>query len=405
MSVEVFFNTALKAHNAGSDLSFLSPALAESVRAYHTTFSEYRPTPLVSLPALAKKLGLKNMLVKDESQRFGLNAFKVLGGSYAMARYLAGRLGLDEKALSRAAVSSPEAKARAGDITFITTTDGNHGRGVAWTARELGYRCIVRMPKGSEEVRVNNIRAEGADCTVTDLNYDDTVRMTWDMAQKNGYVMMQDTAWQGYEEIPTWIMQGYMTLALEALEAMRAADTMPTHCFLQSGVGSFPGAVVGCLVAALGKDAPNFIIVEPHQANCIYMSAKAGDGKPHKVSGDLHSIMAGLACGEPNTVSWPLLRDYSTAFVSCPDYIAANGMRMLAAPLPGDRPLVSGESGAVSTGLVQWFMQHPDAEAQRQKLGLGPDSTVFCISTEGDTAPHVYRNIVWFGACPDTSLL
>ncbi len=401
MSIRVHLNRFCKKPGNGADLSTLVPAVAETVRAFHATFTEYQPTPLVHLPGLAAELGLKNLFVKDESKRFGLNAFKVLGGSYAMGRYLAQKIDLPLQKLGRAALDSAEARAKAGPVTFITTTDGNHGRGLAWTARELGHKCIVFMPKGSEKIRQDNILAEGAQCTVTEMNYDETVRMTWNLAQEKGYVMVQDTAWDGYEEIPTWIMQGYMTLATEALEQLLSFNTMPTHCFLQAGVGSFAGAVVGSLSAALGDKAPKFIIVEPHAANCLYTSALAGNGKPHNVTGDLQTLMAGLACGEPNTISWEILRDYSTAFISCPDYVAANGMRILAAPRRGDTPIVSGESGAVTTGTVQWLMQHPAAEAQRQALGLGPDSSVLLISTEGDTAPEVYKNVVWCGAHPD----
>ncbi len=398
MSIWLHMNPSRKAAGKGADLSALSPENAEKVRRFHTTFKEYKPTPLTALPNLARNLGLKNFFIKDESHRFGLNAFKVLGGSYAMGRYLAGKLGRPIDTVTRDQLCSPETRKKTGDITFITTTDGNHGRGLAWTARELGYKAIVFMPKGSVQIRVDNILAEGAQCTVTEFNYDDAVRMSWDLAQKNGYVMVQDTAWDGYEEIPTWIMQGYMTLALEALEQMKAAKAMPTHCFVQAGVGSFAGAVVGYLSAALGKDAPQFIVVEPHQANCIYKSAVAGDGKPHNVTGDLNTLMAGLACGEANTISWGILRDYCTAYISCPDYIAANGMRILAAPLKGDAPVVSGESGAVTTGIVQWLMQSPAACAQRDALGLGKDSSVLVISSEGDTAPDVYKDVVWFGA-------
>lgn len=397
-------NPKRKVAGQGADLSALSSVNAIKVRNFHATFKEYEPTPLTSLPNLANELGLKNILIKDESHRFGLNAFKVLGASFAMGSFLANKLGRPIEELTRDELCSPETKAKTGDITFITTTDGNHGRGLAWTARELGYKAIVFMPKGSVQIRVDNILAEGAKCTVTDLNYDEAVRMSWALAQKHGYIMVQDTAWEGYEEIPTWIMQGYMTLAFEALEQMKAADTLPTHCFLQAGVGSFAGAVTGYLTAALGAQAPKFIIVEPHRANCIYTSAVAADGKPHSVTGDLNTLMAGLACGEPNTISWEILRDYAAAYISSPDYIAANGMRILAAPLKNDPTIVSGESGAATTGIIQWLMQNPAARAQREILGLDKNSTVLAISTEGDTAPNVYRDVVWFGDHSDEDL-
>ena len=383
------------------DVADFSPAVAQRVRAFHASFSQYCPTPLVALPGLAGQLGLKSVCVKDESKRFGLNAFKVLGGSYAVARCLAERLNLPEQGLTKSQLHNTAASTAADNITFISTTDGNHGRGLAWTARELGYPCIIYMPKGSEPTRRDNILALGAQCTITDRNYDDTVRMSWNMAQEKGYVMVQDTAWEGYEQIPAWIMQGYLTLAAEILEQMQTASIRPTHCFLQAGVGSFAAAVAAFLVAVMGSDAPRIIIVEPHAANCFYQSAIAGDGKAHAVGGSLQTLMAGLACGEPSTLAWSILKDYTTAFMSCPDYMAANGMRMLAAPVQGDQPIVSGESGAAGAGALHWLMCHPAAADQRETLGLNAEASVLLISTEGDTVPHIYRSIVWQGAHSD----
>ncbi len=405
MSVRMYINPARKAAGEGTDLSPLSVEKAQKVRYFHNTFHEYAPTPLTRLPGLARALGLGSILVKDESFRFGLNAFKVLGGSYAIGHFLADRLGRDIDTLSCEELCSPAVRKKTGNITFISTTDGNHGRGVAWTAHQLGQKAIIYMPKGSAQSRVDNIRSLGAECRVTELNYDDTVRLSWQRAQQENYVMVQDTAWDGYETIPTWIMQGYMTLALEALEQMRGMDVLPTHVFLQAGVGSFAGSIAGFLISALGEKAPKIIIVEPHKANCIYTSAVARDAKPHSVKGALDTLMAGLACGEANTVSWGILRDYATAYISCPDFIAANGMRILGAPCKGDPQIISGESGAVTTGILQWLMQHPAAQTQRDAIGLNGDSTALLISTEGDTSPITYRNIVWFGACAAEDIL
>ncbi len=388
----------------GADVADFSPTAAQRVRSFHASFSQYQPTPLVDLPGLAASLGIKNVCVKDESHRFGLNAFKVLGGSYAVARCLAERMQLPADGLVRGMLDAPAARAAAGQITFISTTDGNHGRGLAWTARELGYPCIIYMPKGSDKTRQNNIQAQGAQCSITDLNYDDTVRMSWNLARKKGYVMVQDTAWDGYEQIPAWIMQGYLTLAAEILEQLHWLNVRPSHCFLQAGVGSFAAAVAAFLVAAMGENAPRFIVVEPHAADCFYRSALAGDGKAHAVEGDLQTLMAGLACGEPSSLAWNILKDYSTAFMSCPDYMAANGMRMLAAPIKGDQPIVSGESGAAGAGALHWLMCNPAATDQREALSLNADASVLLISTEGDTVPHIYRRIVWQGAYADEEL-
>jgi diaminopropionate ammonia-lyase len=397
-TVDFYANPKKTAPGGGAPLADFSPAAAAKVMAFHRSFHEYAPTPLVRLSGLAKKLGLANILVKDESKRFGLNAFKVLGGSYAIGRILAERLNRPIESLSREELASEAIRKRLGDITFVTATDGNHGRGVAWTAQQLGQKAVVFMPKGSAEIRAKNIRATGAECHITEYNYDDSVRLADKYANEHGGIMVQDTAWEGYEDIPRWIMQGYMTLAVEAVEQMRAMGIeKPTHLFLQAGVGSFAGAALGYMAVALGNDLPVTTIVEPHIANCILRSLKATDGAPKIVTGEMQTIMAGLACGEPSTISWGVLRDYSDAGISCPDYIAANGMRILAAPVPGDTPVVSGESGAVTTGMVEWLMRTPEGHGIAAKLGLTADSTIMLVSTEGDTSPELYRDIVWHG--------
>jgi len=399
---EFYLNKNLKKPGAGADLSVLNFDVAKKVSDFHKSFSEYQITPLVDLKALAADFGLGKLWVKDESHRFGLNAFKVLGGAYAIGRYLADKLGCDISELSREKLASPEVRAKIGQITFTSTTDGNHGRGVAWTAQQLGQKAIIYMPKGSAQIRVDNILATGAECYVTDMNYDDTVRMTDAKAKENGWVVVQDTAWEGYTEIPTWIMQGYMTLAVEALEQIKAlGEERPTHLFLQAGVGSFSGAALGFVAAALGDQCPVTTIVEPRKADCIYQSAVAADGQPHNVTGEMNTLMAGLACGEPSTISWGILRDYATAYVSMHDFYAANGMRILAAPLRGDQPIVSGESGAAPMGALQHIMANPKAAELKKALGLNEKSKVLLISTEGDTAPEIYRDVVWFGKFAD----
>jgi len=391
-------NPALKTPATGVSLAFLARKTAEKARDYHRSFAPYAPTPLVALPGLARVLGVSRVFVKDESYRFGLNAFKVLGASYAIGCYLAEKLGEDISDLTFERLCSPEVRQHLGQITFTTATDGNHGRAVAWAARQLGHKAVIYMPKGSDPTRLENIRSHGAEASITDLNYDDAVRLSYRMAREHGWVIVQDTAWEGYEDIPTWIMQGYATLALEALEQLGSQGiAQPTHLFLQAGVGSYAGGVLGFLASELGDTRPITAIVEPERADCIYQSALAGDGKPHKVGGDLNTLMAGLACGEPNTISWEILRDYAHGYISCPDWIAANGMRILAAPVRGDRPVVSGESGAVTCGILEYIMARPEGAAIRKALNLNSASTVLLVSTEGDTSPGIYREIVWHG--------
>lgn len=378
----------------GFCLDFLSETEGNKIRAFHQTFPMYRPTPLAHLPETAAFLGLEDVYVKDESYRFGLNAFKVLGGSYAIGKLLAEQLGMDISQISYDFLVSPETKKRLGDITFITATDGNHGRGVAWTAAQLGMQSVVYMPKGTAPERLRNIRALGSDASIIDGNYDDAVRLANAQAQKNGWILVQDTAWDGYEDIPTHIMQGYCTMGLEAISQL---PEKPTHIFLQCGVGSMAAAIAGLFASLYGKDRPIVTIVEPTKADCMYRTAQANDGKLHFVTGAMDTIMAGLACGEPCSIAWKVLRDYADHFVVCPDYAAAKGMRILGNPLGRDDRVVSGESGASAFGCVAEIMTDPALSEIREKLGLNKQSRVLFFSTEGATDTENYRAIVWDG--------
>ena len=381
---------------------FLGLDTARKVNQYHKSFPMYEMTPLRELKGLAGKLGVKDIYVKDESFRFGLNAFKVLGGSYAIGNYIAKKLSKDISELPFDKMVSKEVKDELGEITFISATDGNHGRGVAWTAHQLGQKCVIYMPKGSSSERLENIKAEGADASITEFNYDDAVRLASKNADENGWVLVQDTSWDGYEEIPTYIMQGYTTLAYEIYEQL--GGKKPTHVFLQAGVGSFASAVTGFLADVYGEDRPVITIVEPNEAACIFKTMKAADDKIHPVTGDMRTIMAGLACGEPVTVGIDILRDYADFFVSCPDYVAADGMRVLAAPVKGDEKIVSGESGASAFGLGFEVMTDTSLSEWKDKLGIDENSVILFISTEGDTDKENYEQIVWHGAYqkPDT---
>ena len=375
---------------------------ALKARSFHQSFSEYRQTPLADLQALAKYLQVASIHVKDESYRFGLNAFKVLGGSYAIGNYIAKKLGVSIRDLSYEKLISREVEERLGQITFVTATDGNHGRGIAWTANRLGQKSVVYMPKGSALERLSNIQALGADASITALNYDDTVRRAKEDAEKYGWVLVQDTAWEGYEEIPGWIMEGYTTMAAEAMEQLKGEK--PTHVFLQAGVGAMAGAICGYFAYLYGdEERPVITIVEPDQADCIYRTAKANDGRLHFVTGDMHSIMAGLCCGEPCSIAWDVLRDHADHFISMPDYVAAEGMRILGNPLEGDPRVVSGESGAATLGFVAEVLRNPDLAELKDRLGLNEDSRILCFSTEGDTDKANYRRIVLDGLYPGRS--
>jgi len=393
-----FYITDIPKAKEGSDVkAFLSVDHGKNVIDYHRSFPAYRETPLADLKELADELGLAGMYVKDESYRFGLNAFKVLGGSYSIGQWMAQKLGLKENELTYEKLTDPETKKKLGDLTFVTATDGNHGRGVAWTARELGQKAVIYMPKGSAEERLHNIRAEGAEASITDMNYDEAVRLANKMGDEKGWIMVQDTAWEGYEKIPRWIMQGYATMAFEATEQL--GNDVPTHVFLQAGVGSLAGAVSGLLTNYYGDKKPIITIVEPNKADCIYKTAAAKDNKLHFVTGDMDTIMAGLACGEPNQIGWDVITECDEYAVSCPDWVAAEGMRVLGNTVGVDPKVVSGESGAVTAGLVAAVMTRPDLKWLKEELKLDENSKVLCFSTEGDTDRQNYRRIVWDGYC------
>ena len=366
--------------------------------AFHRSMPAYAPTPLLCLNRLASALGVGSIYVKDESRRFGLKAFKVLGGAYAMARHIAERLGEDIAQLPFAVMTSAAVRQKIGEVVFATTTDGNHGRGVAWTARQLQQKAVVYMPQGSSPERLNAIRAEGAQAEIVDMNYDAAVRLMAERARQHGWQVVQDTAWAGYEKIPLWIMQGYGTLMLEVFQQLH--EVPPTHIIVPAGVGSLAAAVQATVTAAYAAERPKVIVAEARAADCLYRSALGQSGEAVAVEGDLATVMAGLSCGEANTIAWKILRDYTDAFASCPDYVATRGMRILASPLPGDPAVVSGESGAVTLGLLSLLMQPPALAAEREALGLDASSRVLAISSEGDTDPQRYRDIVWDGEIP-----
>ena len=372
---------------------------AQKVRSFHQSFDEYSITPLVQLNALAQELGVQGIYVKDESYRFGLNAFKVLGGSYAIAREIGSRLGLAEEELSLPRLLQQDVQERLGKLTFVTATDGNHGRGVAWTAQRLGHKAVVFMPKGTAAERLENIRKLGAEASITDYNYDDSVRLARKYAAEHNGIVVQDTSWEGYEDVPLHIMQGYTTIGAEIVEQLAAYGAVkPTHVFLQAGVGAMAGAMVGFIADYYKEERPIITIVEPNEADCLYRTALANDGRLHIVEGELASIMAGLCCGEPCNIGWQQLAAYADNFVAMPDKVAALGMRVLGNPIGSDTAVVSGESGAAGLGLAVAALREHELAQLKASLRLDAESVVLCLSTEGATDVANYRRIMWEGA-------
>lgn len=397
-------NRILFAPNTGKNREFapetalFSREETEKVYRFHRSMgSKYNETPLVCLDAFAKRAGLKKFFVKDESRRGTLKAFKLLGGAYAVANSICKLLGVSINDIDFKYLKSDEVKAKLGELTFAAASDGNHGKSVAWAANEFNQKSIVYMPKGTVQDRIDAIESLGGTVVVSDYSYDWCVSEVNRLAGEKGWEVVPDTASEGDREVPTWVMQGYSTMATEAIAQL--GETVPTHVFLQTGVGSMAAAMTGVIVNHYRENCPKIYTLEPHQAACYYQSGIAGDGEPRSVEGDLNSIMAGLSCGVPNPISWAIIRNFADGFFSLGDVLTANGMRILGNPLDGDARVVAGESGAIGTGFIDYIMRHEKDLAA--KIGLSKDSVVLVFSTEGDTDTKNYRDIVWYGKYAD----
>ncbi|MDD4734591.1 MAG: diaminopropionate ammonia-lyase [Kiritimatiellae bacterium] len=382
-------------------LRLLPQGITSVARQFHRQLDGYRMSPLKNLASLAAMIGVGGIWVKDESERLALNSFKVLGGSFALYQFLRKQLNIRDRELTVTELKSEKVRAQLGDITFATATDGNHGRGVAWAAMELGFKCVVYVHERTSKPRIRAIEAYGAQVKVISGTYDDAVRMINIDAKANGWQVISDTSWEGYEDIPLWVMQGYTTLLAEAQEQLSAQGiTHPTHVFVQAGVGALAASVIGYYSKLFGKDRPITIVVEPDKAACLFESARIADGKPHSVGGNLNTIMAGLACGDPSPIAWSILDHCADFFLSCPDYVAAKGMRVYGVPLHDDPFIISGESGAVTLGALMFAAETDTLADLKKKMKLDSSSQVLLINTEGNTDPELFRRIVWEGGDP-----
>ncbi len=373
----------------GKGPAFLSPFETAAVQAFHEALPEYARTALVPLPELAESLGIKAAFIKDESTRFGLKAFKGLGGSYAVFRAVCDRLGLDYRETTFSDLQSADVHRQIAALHFVTATDGNHGKGVAWAAAKIGCQAHVYLPKGSAAARAQAIRDIGnSEAVITEWGYDDTVRYAAKLADKHDWVLIQDTSWPGYEDTPRTIIQGYTTMCREASEQLEELGLAPTHVFLHAGVGAMAGGVLGWLRNRYPDSDLTAAIVEPTEAACVFESVAAADGKMHPAEGSGRTIMAGLNCGEVCPLTWPILLRQADAWFSCPDEVAVQGMRYL-----NRAGVISGESGAVTAGLASLMAQDAFADVKKA-LKLNRDSVLLLFSTEGDTDPEAYREIV-----------
>ena len=369
------------------DAEMLSLAAAADVEQQLARRPDHRPTPLHALPALAGELGLAGVFVKDEGYRLGLGSFKALGGSYAVIRLVVEEA---ERRLGRSIdpdeLEEPEVRAIAAAMTFGCATDGNHGRSVAMGARLVGAKSVIFVHAGVSEKRIDAIAAYGAEIVRVTGTYDDSVREAARVCDENGWTVVSDTTWPGYEYIPGLVMQGYTALLSEALRQM---EEPPTHVFVQAGVGGIAAATAGHLAVRYGAKRPRFVVVDPARAACLFESASAG--RPVKVEHGEPTIMAMLECYEPSLVAWRILSRVADAFMTVEEADAVSVMNRLARPQGADPAIVSGESGGVGLAGLLAVARDPTL---REALGLTAQSRVFAINTEGATDPERYATLV-----------
>jgi len=346
-------------------------------------------TPLYSLPDLAQELGVAEVRIKDESERSVLGSFKALGAPIALVRLIL-RTFPDHNFDPRQLLEGRYANDLA-DFTVISATDGNHGKGLAAAAQSIGCHCVIVLHANVSVEREDAIAAYGAKIIRIEGNYDESVEKAASLATANGWTVVSDTSYEGYEIIPRDVMQGYGTISAEIIDATTgdAAEPAFTHVFLQGGVGGLAAGVVSYMWEQYGAARPTFIMFEPVQADCLYQSAL--QGKPAKATGSVDSVMAGLACGETSPLAWRFLESSVDFFMTIQDEQAVSSMRRLAAGSARDIPIVAGESSVAGlAGLIQLVK----GENQAADIGLTADSRVLLISTEGATAPGVYAHLL-----------
>ena len=348
----------------------------------------YQETPLCELSKLSEKLNLASIFYKDESSRFGLGSFKSLGGAYALLCLL------KEELSKRKGFEVSEEEIRKGlyredcqKITAVTATDGNHGKSVAWGAQLFGCQCRIYMHAEVSQGRQDAVEEFGATVVRIQGNYDESVVAAKKDAFENNWFIVSDTSDESYLKIPAQVMGGYTVLVDEAFEQMKGK--MPTHIFLQAGVGGLAAAVCARLWQFEKEHFPKVIIVEPELADCLYQSGSHHEAKVVDVEEE--SLMAGLSCGKVSYLAWEVLSQKAGFFMKISDKLVAPCMKGLAYSEYGEESIEAGESAVAGLAAL---MEASLNEEKREALGLNQESRVLLIGTEGATDPEIYQRLV-----------
>ncbi|MBT5074389.1 MAG: diaminopropionate ammonia-lyase [Kordiimonadaceae bacterium] len=353
-------------------------------------WQEYTPTPLHQLPALAAELGLGEIYYKDEAHRFGLKSFKALGGAYAVVHVLKEHLSvlLSDNTITDQDILSGKYSEHLKDFTVATATDGNHGRSVAWGAKQCGINCMIYMHKGVSKSRAIAVELLGAKVEWVDGNYDDSLLKTKRDAIENEWHIISDTSYDGYTYVPKYVMAGYTVMTRE-MENQLPDSKIPSHIIIQGGVGGLAGAICAHASKIWGDKRPRFIVVEPETADCLLQSAIKG--RPKMVHIDTETMMGGLSCGEVSTIGWDILKDNADDFTSISDENVATSMCLLALGMGDDPKIEAGESGVAGLALLLELKDNPALKAD---LGLDENSQVLLFGTEGATDQEIYNKII-----------
>ncbi len=340
--------------------------------AYHRKLRKYEPTPLVSLPRLAKRLGIKELYVKDESKRFRMNTFKALGASFAIYKV---------------------SETLNGKATFCTASDGNHGRSVAWATRKAKQKAVIYLPANTADARIRNIRKFRAQVVLVDGDYDMTVQRAREDAEKKGYMLVQDTSWEGYTEIPTLITTGYKTMMNELEDSLHSPrEPGIDFVFLQSGVGTWASSVVAYYRNRYPRKMPKLVVVEPNESNALLESCKQKSLVRTRQS--QQTIMTGLNCGTPSLLAWNILKDGVDLFLSIPDTYAIKAMQYMYYPFKKDKQIFSGEAGSAGLAGLAALSCDESLEDVKSEIGLDNTSRVLVFNTEGVTDPESFDELI-----------